>query len=102
MESFHGPSTRDSGDASRGARQLGAESSPEPVIYRSPADTRDNALALPIRKVGIREVVERIWLVSFMSYDLGVFDHQTGTTALADDQTSRRYVDRLLHRVHIV
>jgi putative transposase len=27
------------------------------------------------QKVGIREVEEKIWLVSFMHYDLGFFDH---------------------------
>jgi len=26
--------------------------------------------------VGIREVADRIWLVSFMEYDLGFFDEQ--------------------------
>jgi putative transposase len=28
--------------------------------------------------VGIREVAEKIWLVTFMHYDLGFFDHETG------------------------
>jgi putative transposase len=28
--------------------------------------------------VGVREVDEKIWLVSFMDYDLGFFDHQSG------------------------
>jgi len=27
--------------------------------------------------VGIREVADRIWLVSFMDYDLGFFDENT-------------------------
>jgi hypothetical protein len=27
--------------------------------------------------VGIREIEEKIWLVSFMNYDLGFFDHET-------------------------
>ena len=30
------------------------------------------------QKIGIREVADRIWLVSFMHYDLGFFDHETG------------------------
>ena len=30
------------------------------------------------QNVGIREVAENIWLVSFMQYDLGFFDHQSG------------------------
>jgi putative transposase len=33
--------------------------------------------------VGIREVAERIWLVSFMQYDLGFFDHETGRVECA-------------------
>ena len=28
--------------------------------------------------VGIKQVEEQIWLVSFMTYDLGYFDHETG------------------------
>ena len=27
--------------------------------------------------VGIKQVEDRIWLVSFMNYDLGYFDHET-------------------------
>jgi putative transposase len=30
------------------------------------------------QKVGVKEVDDRIWLVSFMQYDLGFFDHETG------------------------
>jgi putative transposase len=30
------------------------------------------------QKVGIKEVDDKIWLVSFMQYDLGFFDHETG------------------------
>ena len=29
------------------------------------------------QKVGIKQVANRIWLVSFMHYDLGYFDHET-------------------------
>lgn len=29
------------------------------------------------QKVGINQVSEEIWLVSFMDYDLGYFDHET-------------------------
>jgi hypothetical protein len=29
------------------------------------------------QNVGIKEVADRIWLVGFMEYDLGVFDHET-------------------------
>jgi hypothetical protein len=30
------------------------------------------------QKVGIKEVSDKIWLVTFMTYDLGFFDHETG------------------------
>ena len=30
------------------------------------------------QNVGIKEVADRIWLVSFMQFDLGYFDHETG------------------------
>ena len=30
------------------------------------------------QNVGIKEVADKIWLVSFMQYDLGFFDHETG------------------------
>jgi putative transposase len=30
------------------------------------------------QNVGVKEVSDRIWLVSFMDYDLGFFDHETG------------------------
>jgi putative transposase len=29
------------------------------------------------QRVGVKQVEEKIWLVSFMCYDLGFFDHQT-------------------------
>ena len=29
------------------------------------------------QKVGIKQVSEEIWLVTFMDYDLGYFDHET-------------------------
>jgi putative transposase len=35
------------------------------------------------QSVGIREVSEQIWLVSFMHYDLGFFDHATGRVECA-------------------
>ncbi len=30
------------------------------------------------QNVGIKEVSEKIWLVTFMQYDLGFFDHEAG------------------------
>jgi hypothetical protein len=30
------------------------------------------------QNVGVKQVADRVWLVSFMDYDLGFFDDQTG------------------------
>ena len=35
------------------------------------------------QNVGIKEVSEKIWLVTFMNYDLGFFDHETGRVECA-------------------
>jgi putative transposase len=35
--------------------------------------------------VGIREIEDKIWLVSFMHYDLGFFDHETGRVECVDN-----------------
>src|SRR5580700_8888811 len=35
------------------------------------------------QNVGIKEVADKIWLVSFMHYDLGFFDHETGRVECA-------------------
>jgi putative transposase len=35
------------------------------------------------QNIGIKEVAEKIWLVSFMHYDLGFFDHETGRVECA-------------------
>jgi len=37
------------------------------------------------QNVGIKEVEEKIWLVSFMHYDLGFFDHETGRIECAEN-----------------
>jgi putative transposase len=37
------------------------------------------------QNVGIKEVSDRIWLVSFMDYDLGFFDHETGRLGSAEN-----------------
>ena len=37
------------------------------------------------QKIGIREVANLIWLVTFMHYDLGFFDHETGRVECADN-----------------
>src|SRR5207247_10955365 len=36
------------------------------------------------QNVGVKEVSDRIWLVSFMDYDLGFFDHETGRLGTAE------------------
>jgi hypothetical protein len=33
--------------------------------------------------LGIKEIAEKIWLVSFMQYDLGFFDHESGRVECA-------------------
>ena len=42
------------------------------------------------QNVGIREVAENIWLVSFMQYDLGFFDHQNGRIECAPNPFDAR------------
>ena len=37
----------------------------------------------PEQNVGIKEVAEKIWLVSFMDYDLGFFDYEAGRVECA-------------------
>jgi hypothetical protein len=37
------------------------------------------------QKVGIKEVPEKIWLVTFMQYDLGFFDEQFGSVECAEN-----------------
>jgi len=37
------------------------------------------------QNLGIKEVEEKIWLVSFMHYDLGFFDHETGRIECAEN-----------------
>src|SRR5213595_3193031 len=37
------------------------------------------------QNVGVKEVSDKIWLVSFMHYDLGFFDHETGRLESAEN-----------------
>jgi hypothetical protein len=37
------------------------------------------------QNVGIKEVSDRVWLVSFMHYNLGFFDHETGRITSAEN-----------------
>ena len=41
--------------------------------------------ALAGQNVGIKQVEDKIWLVSFMEYDLGFFDHETGRLSSVDN-----------------
>ena len=35
--------------------------------------------------VGIKEFSDKVWLVSFMQYDLGFFDHETDRVTSAEN-----------------
>ena len=37
------------------------------------------------QNVGVKEVSDKIWLVSFMDYDLGFFDHEIGRLGTAEN-----------------
>jgi putative transposase len=41
--------------------------------------------------VGVLEVSENIWLVTFMDYDLGFFDHETGRVECAENPFAARH-----------
>jgi hypothetical protein len=36
------------------------------------------------KNIGIKEDADKVWLVSFMQYDLGFFDHETGRITSAE------------------
>jgi len=40
------------------------------------------------QRVGVKQVEEKIWLVSFMRYDLGFFDHETCRIESADSRAA--------------
>jgi putative transposase len=42
------------------------------------------------QSAGIEEVAEKIWLVSFMKYDLGFFDQEEGTVTGLDNPFGAR------------
>jgi hypothetical protein len=44
------------------------------------------------QNVGVKEVSDKVWLVSFMQYDLGFFDHETGR--ITSVGTGRRSLPR--------
>src|ERR1700722_12540603 len=37
------------------------------------------------QNVGVKEISDKIWLVTFMDYDLGFFDHELGTVTSAEN-----------------
>ena len=37
------------------------------------------------QNVGVREVADHIWLISFMHYDLGFFDQEAGRVTSAEN-----------------
>jgi len=43
------------------------------------------SIALAGQNVGVKEVSDKIWLISFMQYDLGFFDHEAGTITSAEN-----------------
>ena len=42
------------------------------------------------QNVGAKEVSDKIWLVTFMHYDLGFFDHQACRLETVDNRSSRK------------
>jgi putative transposase len=42
------------------------------------------------QNVGIKEISDKIWLVSFMKYDLGFFDHEAGRVECAENPFGAR------------
>ena len=42
------------------------------------------------QNVGVREVADHIWLISFMHYDLGFFDHESGRVECAPNPFSAK------------
>ena len=42
------------------------------------------------QNVGVKEIEENIWLVTFMNYDLGFFDHETGRIECAENPFSAK------------
>jgi hypothetical protein len=40
--------------------------------------------------VGVTEVADRVWLISFMHFDLGYFDHESGRVKCAPNPFSAK------------
>ena len=43
------------------------------------------------QSVGVREVSGKIWLVSFMDYDLGFFHHESGRVECAENPIGAKH-----------
>lgn len=46
--------------------------------------------------VGVKEVSDKVWLVSFMQYDLGFFDQETGWITSVEKPLRRKSVTHVL------
>jgi putative transposase len=42
------------------------------------------------QNVGVKEVADHVWLISFMHYDLGFFDHESGRVECAPNPFSAK------------
>lgn len=54
-------------------------------MYSPDFGSRNFSQAFARQKVGVKQVEEKIWLVSFMRYDLGFFDHETSRSESAEN-----------------
>jgi putative transposase len=46
------------------------------------------SVVFTVQNVGVKEIAEKVWLVSFMPYDLGFLDHETGRVEWAPNPFS--------------
>lgn len=52
------------------------------------------------KNFGVIEVSDRIWLVTFMQYDLGFFDHETCRLESADNPFAAKVLPTVNHWRH--
>ena len=50
---------------------------PRPCLGAGKVETTRVSAVFAGQNVGVKEISEKIWLVSFMQYDLGFFDHES-------------------------
>ena len=65
----------------------------------SPETIRRFRNVFAAQNVGIKEVREKIWLVTFMNYDLRFFDEESGRVDCAENPFSAKQLHWLLSRV---